>query len=215
MTRSLILLGTGGSAHDVLDIIEAINAREAVWTVTGFLDDALPPGSRHLGLEILGPLDSTDRFPDHWFINVIGSDKSYRQRPEILAATRLPTERFATLIHPAASVSSRANLGIGGYVNPGVVIAGGVTIGNHVTLGPGVIVGHDSAIEDFAILAPGAIVSGFVRVGRCAYIGTNATLRQRIHVGNQALVGMGAVVVKDVPPGSTVVGNPARVLFTK
>ena len=93
------------------------------WTVAGFLDDARPAGSRHMGREVLGPLRDSPRFEGCMFINSIGSDKTYRRRPEILASTGLTAERFATLVHPAASVSSRARLGHGVIVNPGVVLS--------------------------------------------------------------------------------------------
>ena len=45
-----------------------------------------------------------------------------------------------------------------------------------------------------------------------AKIGANATLLPGVVVGRNALVGAGAVVVHDVPDGTVVVGNPARVI---
>jgi acetyltransferase-like isoleucine patch superfamily enzyme len=45
-----------------------------------------------------------------------------------------------------------------------------------------------------------------------AKIGANATILPGITVGEHALVGAGAVVVKDVPAGAVVVGNPARLI---
>jgi sugar O-acyltransferase (sialic acid O-acetyltransferase NeuD family) len=212
MIQSLIILGTGGSAHDVLDTVEAINARAPAWQVAGFLDDARPAGSRHLGLPVLGSLSEGGRFADHAFINVIGSDRSYRRRPEILAGTGIDRERFATLVHPAASVSARARLGRGVCVHYGVSLGGGAVVGDHVTLCPGCVIGHDARIDDYALVAPGAVVSGFVHLGRSCYIGARAVIRQQLQVGDGALVGMGAVVVRDVDAAAVVAGNPARPL---
>jgi sugar O-acyltransferase (sialic acid O-acetyltransferase NeuD family) len=212
MIRSLIILGTGGSVYDVLDVVEAINIAAPTWRVAGFLDDNRSVGSRYLGIEVLGPLTAARRFENCEFVNVIGSDKSFRNRPEILAAIDLPTDRFATLVHPAAGVSSRAKLGRGTYVNYGASVAGNVTIGDQVSVGPGCIIGHDTLIDDYAMLAPGAVVSGHVHVGRNSYIGAASVLRQHVRIGEQALVGMGAVVVRDVADDCTVVGNPARTL---
>jgi sugar O-acyltransferase (sialic acid O-acetyltransferase NeuD family) len=215
MGQSLVILGTGGGAHDVLDTVEAINAVRPGWQVAGFLDDARPPGSLHLGLPVLGGLREAARLPGHRFINVIGSDRSYLRRPDILASTALPPDRFATLVHPAASVSARARLGRGVHVAYGVSVGGGVVVGDHVCLCPGAVIGHDTVLEDYALVAPGAVVSGFVRLGRAAYVGARAVVRQSLRVGEGALVGMGAVVTREVGDAVTVVGNPARPLVRR
>jgi sugar O-acyltransferase (sialic acid O-acetyltransferase NeuD family) len=210
--QPLIILGTGGSAYDILDTVDAINARAPTWSLAGFLDDVRPVGSTYLGLPILGGLDEACRFADHRFVNAIGSDKSFRRRPEILVATGLASDRFAPLIHPAASVSPRASLGHGVCVHFGISVGGGAKIGNHVSLYPACIIGHDAVVEDYTIIAPGAVISGFVHLSAGCYIGAGAVIRQQLEVGEKALVCMGAVVVKDVDPSQTVVGNPARVL---
>jgi sugar O-acyltransferase (sialic acid O-acetyltransferase NeuD family) len=212
MSRPLVILGTGGNTYDILDVVEAINAAAPTWDVVGFLDDARPPGTQYPGLEILGPLREAARFSDHTFVNTIGSDKSFRRLPEILASTGLAVERFATLVHPGASVSGRAKIGRGVVVNHGVTIGGGVAIGDQVILCPGCIVGHDTHIGDYSILAPGAVVSGYVSIHRNCYIGARAVIRQRLRIGERSLVGMGAVVLREVAADMIVVGNPARPL---
>ena len=47
-----------------------------------------------------------------------------------------------------------------------------------------------------------------------AKIGANSTLLPGIEIGADALVGAGSVVVRDVPPGAVMAGNPARPLKT-
>jgi sugar O-acyltransferase (sialic acid O-acetyltransferase NeuD family) len=210
MTQQLIILGTSGNAYDVLDIVEAVNRVNPTWSVAGFLDDGRPVGSGHLGFPVLGRLSDAVHFGDCQFVNAIGSDRSFRRRAEFVASTGVPVERFATLIHPAASVSCRARLGRGVCVNFGSSIAGGVAIGDHASIGPGAIIGHDTTIGPFTVVAPGAIVSGFVRVGSACYIGARAVVRQQLEIADEALIGMGAVVVRSVQSGLVVVGNPAR-----
>jgi sugar O-acyltransferase (sialic acid O-acetyltransferase NeuD family) len=212
MSRPLVILGTGGGALDVLDVVEAINAESPRWDVVGYLDDGARPGDRSLGAEVLGPLRDAARLGDCSFIKAIGSERSHARLPEILAWAGLRPERFATLVHPGASVSRRALLGRGVLVNFGVSVGGGAVVGDHVVLCPGSIVGHDARIEDYATVAPGAIISGHVSAGRACYLGAGSSVRQGLRVGERSLVGMGAVVVRDVPPRATVVGNPARPL---
>jgi sugar O-acyltransferase (sialic acid O-acetyltransferase NeuD family) len=212
MLRPLVLLGATGNAHDIVDVVEAINARTPTWHVVGVLDDSRPPGTCHLGLPVLGPLEKASGMAGCAFINAIGSDRSFRQRPGLIARLGLSCERFATLVHPLASVSSRSSLGVGVCVNFGVSLAGGVSAGDHVYLGAGCIVGHDTVVGDHSVLAPAAVLSGFVHVGPACYIGTSAAVRGRVRIGEGALVGMGTVVLRDVDAETTVVGNPARVL---
>jgi sugar O-acyltransferase (sialic acid O-acetyltransferase NeuD family) len=208
----LVILGASGNALDVLDVVDALNAQGACWEVLGLLDDERSRETESAGLPILGGLAEAARFTDCLFINAIGSDRSYRRRPDFIAATDVSAERFATLVHPLAAVSRRARIGRGVCVNAGASLAGNVHVGDHVSVGPGVIVGHDSVLEDHALLAPGAVVSGFCHVGRAAYVGAGAAVRQRVRLGEHSLVGMGAVVLKDVPAGACVIGNPVRVL---
>lgn len=77
-------------------------------------------------------------------------------------------------------------------------------------------VAHDCVIGDFVTFAPGVMCNGHVVIEDHAYIGTGAIIRdgtdKPIVIGRGAIVGMGAVVTKSVPPGVTVIGNPARPL---
>lgn len=212
MSRPLIILGTGGNALDFLDVVEAVNGVAPTWDLVGFLDDAREPGSTYHGVEVLGPIARATEFRRCWFVNAVGSDKSYRRRPDVVAATGLGDQFFATLIHPGACVSRRSRVGAGTVVNVGASVGGEVEVGRHATLGPNCTIGHDAVIEDFAVVAPGAVVSGFVRLGRGCYVGAGAAVKQKVEIGAGALVGLGAVVVRDVPERATVIGNPARPL---
>ena len=57
-----------------------------------------------------------------------------------------------------------------------------------------------------------AHLSGNVVIGECCWIGVGACVRQGLQIGDNVVVGAGAVVVRDVPPNITVVGNPAQPL---
>ena len=217
--RRLVILGTGGNALDLLDIVAALNGQGAGWQVAGFLDDAQPEGSIQLGLPVLGRLRDAARLAatggmlaDALFVNAIGSERNHARRADILAGTDLPAERFATLVHPIAGVSAHAVIGRGCCIGFGVSIGGRARLEDQVWIGPGCVIGHDSMLEYGAVMAPRSTVSGFVRLGPCCYIGSGAVVRQNLAIGERALVGLGAVVLRDVAPSTVVVGNPARQL---
>ena len=218
-SRRLVILGTGGNALDVLDIVDALNAGGAGWDVAGVLDDVADRTARPFGLPVLGRLDEAARLgapggslAEAAFVNAIGSERNHARRAEILARTGLAPERFATLVHPAAAVSPRAALGHGCCVGFGACIGSQTRVADHVWIGATCVVGHDSVLEYAAVMAPRATISGFVRLGACCYLGSGAVVRQHLSIGEQALVGIGAVVIRDVAPRTVVVGNPAREL---
>lgn len=74
--------------------------------------------------------------------------------------------------------------------------------------------GHDVIIGDDCNIATGAILGGFSTIGNNVRIGIGALILPYRTVGEGAIIGSGAVVTKDVPPGVTVAGNPARMLET-
>lgn len=109
-------------------------------------------------------------------------------------------------------------------VAEGLILCGFATITSNSTIGRhfhGNIysyVAHDCVIGDFVTFAPRVMCNGNVRIGDNAYIGTGAIIRQGrpgkpLTIGEGAIIGMGAVVTRDVPPGITVIGNPAKPLI--
>ena len=83
-------------------------------------------------------------------------------------------------------------------------------IGRHSILNTACSVDHDASIGDFAHVAPGAHLAGGVRVGEGALLGIGCSVLPGRTVGDWAIIGAGAVVLRDVPPGVTAKGVPAR-----
>jgi sugar O-acyltransferase (sialic acid O-acetyltransferase NeuD family) len=211
--RPLIVLGAGGNSLDLLEIVDAVNAYEGPvrYECLGILDDNESRwGSAVGGVAVLGPLASARDYPDAWFINGIANPATFFRTDEIVGRTGVPAERFATLVHPTASVSPRAVLGPGTLVFQNVTVSRGARLGCHVLVRPNALVSHDASVGDYTSIAGGACVSGNCRIGRLCYLGTNCAIRERVEVGDGSLVGMGSVVTCDVSPNSVVYGNPAR-----
>jgi UDP-3-O-[3-hydroxymyristoyl] glucosamine N-acyltransferase len=85
-------------------------------------------------------------------------------------------------------------------------------IGDHVKLDANVFIAHNVEIGCCTLVVAGAVICGSAKIGERCWIGANATIKEHVSVGNDAIVGMGAVVLRDVPPNTVVVGNPARFL---
>lgn len=208
--KKIIILGTGGTSKDILDLIFELNHQ-----CVGFLDDDNAKLGKSInGIKILGTLSEAQNYPDTYFVNGIGSPASFLQKEKIITSTGLPLKRFITLIHPSSSISKSASLGVGVVIFQNVVISSNVKIGNHVVILPNSVIGHDDEVGDYATLASGVCLSGMVRVGKLCYLGTGSVVRESISIADESLVGMGSVVLEDIEKGSVYVGNPAKFLRT-
>jgi sugar O-acyltransferase (sialic acid O-acetyltransferase NeuD family) len=215
MPKHIIILGTGGNSLDILDTINDINDRnrKKVYICGGFLDDnRMLWGKNISGYKVLGPLSSASSYREYWFVNGIGSPENYLKKEKIISKTGLKIEQFETIIHPTASISKMARLGLGVVVFQHVTVTSNVLIGNHVIVLPNTVISHDDNIGDYTCITGGVAISGNVDIGRSCYIGTNSAIIGNISIGDFCLVGMGSVVLHDIPDNTVVVGNPAKVL---
>ena len=115
-----------------------------------------------------------------------------------------------TVVHRTAFVAGDARLGAGSQILAGSVVAVDCTLGQACIINTGATVDHECRLGDGVHVCPGAHLAGCVTVGELAMVGTGAIILPRVNVGARAIIGAGAVVTRDVPPGATVVGNPAR-----
>lgn len=109
------------------------------------------------------------------------------------------------------------------------LVEGDVIVGDRVTVKSGVQLWDGVRLEDDVFVGPNATFCNDLypkskrypdkfletRVCKGASVGANATILPGVTIGAGAMVGAGAVVTTDVPPGGTVVGNPARAVSEK
>jgi sugar O-acyltransferase (sialic acid O-acetyltransferase NeuD family) len=210
--RDLLIAGAGGFARETAQAVAAVNAAGAPrWRLLGHLDDdpALH-GTSVDGVPVLGGCDLVHELPDAQVVLCVGSPRDHTGRVRLARRLGLPAGRWATVVHPTASVSGSSTVGPGSVLLAQVVLTAAVRLGAHVAVMPHTVLTHDDEVADFATLAAGVRLAGGVRVGRGAYLGSGALVREFTAVGAWSLVGMGSVVLGDVPPGEVWAGTPAR-----
>jgi serine O-acetyltransferase len=103
----------------------------------------------------------------------------------------------------------------------GIEIHPGATIGRSLFIdhGMGVVIGETSILGDNITLYQGVTLGGTGKekgkrhptIGNNVVVGTGAKVLGNITIGDNSYIGANAVVIKDVPPNSTVVGVPGRI----
>ena len=180
----------------------------------GFIDnDSEKWGKNFVGIPVLGGFSVVQGIleddPDAYFINLIsGSTRARFETSSELAGFGC---RFINLVHPSVDLTD-VELGIGNYIQEGVIIQAGVVLGNNSSIHIGSLIAHESVVGNSVFIAHACSISGEVTIGDGTFVGTNSTIIPRLHIGDWATIGAGAVVTSDVVAGSTVVGSPARVV---
>lgn len=209
--RDLVVIGCGGLGREVVELVRAAGP-DGGWRLLGFLDDDPARHGRQVaGLPVLGPVARLTELPaEPAAVLCVGSVRAPEARLRVAAALDLPSDRYATLVHPTASLGGSCRLGEGSIVLAGVVATADVTAGAHTVAMPGGVLTHDGQLEDGVTLAAGVRLAGAVRIGRAVYLGAGALVREGVSIGPAAVIGMGSVVLEDVPAGQTWAGVPAR-----
>ena len=67
-------------------------------------------------------------------------------------------------------------------------------------------------IGDYVTVSPGTHISGNVTVRTGGNIGTGVNIINRLEIGEWSVIGAGSTLIRDVPPNTTVVGVPGKVV---
>jgi sugar O-acyltransferase (sialic acid O-acetyltransferase NeuD family) len=205
--EKLIVFGAGGHAKVVIDIIE----QQGQYEIAGLLDDDPRHRGQHFfGYPVLGTREELPALMSPQLRHAIVTIGDNASRAAVAAHLDQLGWRFASAVHPRASISQGVEIGAGSVVMAGCVVNADTHLGRQVILNTGATVDHDCRIGDAVHIAPGCHLCGGVSVGQGSFLGAGAVVTPGVKIGRKAIVGAGSTVIRDVADEAKVSGSPAR-----
>ncbi|CEN84566.1 hexapeptide transferase family protein [[Clostridium] sordellii] len=205
--KNIIVIGAGGHASVVIEIIEAMINNGSQINIYGLLDDSNEK-TEFMGYKILGNVENIKLYANEntEFVIAIGNNTVRKT-----ISMEFKDLKYFTAIHPTAIISNRVDINEGTVIMPRVIINSNTKIGKHSIINSGSIIEHDSKIESFTHISPGVTLCGGVKVGEESHIGANSTVIQYKNIGANTVVGAGSTVINDIDSDVVVVGSPAKI----
>ena len=207
--KQLHIVGAGGFGRECHAWASQHPDCGKAWVIAGFLDDNAAALKSYGDFAPVRPLAGHRPSADNVYLCGIGMPGL---KEKLVAPLITAGAQFLTFVHPQAMVGPRVKLGRGSVICPGAILSTDITLGEFVLVNLNSTIGHDATLGDWTSLSAQCDITGHVKVADRVFMGSRASVIPGKKVGSGSIVGAGAVVVADVPPGVTVVGNPARVL---
>lgn len=212
--KNMVIIGAGGQGREIAETIDLINSYKHTFQLLGFVDDnETLRGKEVASLPVLGTIN---------ILGSLGNDNLYaicaignpliKQKVIERAKEVAPELRYVSIIHPVAMISPTSKIGEGAYIGPQAVVSCDSVIGKHALINYGCTIGHDAKISDYVSVLPGTNISGNVSINTGSSIGSGSVVIPNVTVGEWAIVGAGAAVINSLPPYSTSIGIPAKVI---
>lgn len=196
--EKIIILGKGGHAESLADIIKSENKYE----IAGYV---INDNNQQSGKNEKYPVIGSDHDLEQIFksgIRYAALGIGYLGKSDLRERlwTKLKSIGYTLPIicDPSAVLAGNIELGEGTMVGKGAIVNANASVGKICIINTGAIVEHDCIVEDFSHISVGSVLCGGVRVGKASFVGANATVIQGKRIGNRCIIGAGTVVRKNV-----------------
>lgn len=206
--KDLIILGAGGMGRQVCLFAKRCNGYGVEYRIKGFLDDNPHAMDGFEGFPpVLGTVDGYKIQPNDIFFNSIGDVIA---KKKCINTILNRGGDFITLAHPTADITEGAVVGRGCMIAAKVDIGTETTIGDFCLIQNNTVIGHDVQVGDFCRIDCNVVLIAGVKLDEGVCIHTSSVINHKVHIGENATVGALSFVIRNVKPGCTVQGNPAK-----
>lgn len=208
VVKNISIIGAGGFAREVKQLIDEINLFNKIWNIEGFYDSRYTPGDLVNGIPVLGGDDDALLSECENFVLAIGQPTTLKKLSSKFLASG---KKFPNIIHPTAYTGNHEInvLGIGNILTYSCYLTTNVNIGNFNIFNTRATIGHDVQIGSFNVFLPSVQISGNVSIGHENIFGMNSSVLEKKSVGSRNRIGAHSLLVTNLKNDQNVFGNPA------
>lgn len=204
----LYIIGAG----DVGGFLAYHSERFGQFELKGFLDDdKVKHGHTFYDVPVLGGLDFILETKTEIAAAIAIANPIVKKRL-VAKLKQNSLIRFPSFIHPESWLGKKVAIEEGCIIYPGVSINYETQVKAFSTINMNATVGHNCVIGRYGTLSPGVNLGGLTLIGDCSFIGIGASTLQSTKIGNEATIGGMTMVIREIPNGATVVGNPGKII---
>lgn len=195
--EKIIILGMGGHAESLTDIIE----KQQKYEVAGFVINDDADKDKKLKYPIVGSDNELEEIFQSGIRNAaigIGYMGKSDLRESLWRTLKHIGFSLPTVCDPSAVLAQNTLIEEGCFIGKGAIINSNVSIGKMCIINTGAIIEHDCRVEDFSHISVGSVLCGNVEVGSLSFIGANATVIQGRRIGNNCIIGAGTTIRRNV-----------------
>lgn len=210
--QQIAIFGVSGFGREVIPLVHSQLKKMNEPYQLVFVDDN-PPAAECNGYQVLKYSQWLNLPAKTRHISIAIADSKIRQK--LVARCNRDGVGFFEIRAQNFVQFDDVSIGVGAILCSFGHITSNVQIGDHFHANIYSYVAHDCKIGNYVTFAPNVMCNGNVVIEDHVYVGAGAIIKQGqpgipTIIGHDAIIGMGAVVTRSVPPGITVVGNPAK-----
>ena len=208
--KNLYIIGARGFGREVYGLAKDCKNAKNEFVIKGFLDDKSDALDGLAGYPPI--IDSVEGFTpteNDVFVCALGDPHWQKHYAEMMMEKG---GEFISLVHPSVIFGDNTKIGKGCIIHRGAILSCDISLGDFVTCQSMSTLGHDVVVEDYCHLGSFSMMGGNSHICSLTVLHPGSMILPHIKVGENCIVGAGSVVIRNVKPGTTVYGNPAKIL---
>lgn len=193
--EKIIILGNGGHARSMADVIRSQNRYE----IMGYISN--DKNNHSVDYPIIGTDDDLLKIYNSGIYNAaigIGFLGRSPLRKQLYNILKRIGYSLPVICDPSACISPNVIIEEGVFIGKKAIVNINAHVGKMSIINTGAIVEHDCKVGNFSHISVGTVLCGGVVVGEESFVGANATVIQNINIASNSMIGAGQIIKRSI-----------------